>query len=454
MSLDISSIVADVDEGFIPAHVYSDDEIFELEKERVFSKAWMFLAHESEIPESGDYVVRRILDDSFIVIRDENDQIRVHFNMCLHRGMQVCRAEVGNAAHFRCPYHAWTYKNTGELVGLPHHKDAYGGDKGLRKEEMSLLSPPHVDTYNGMIFASLDPEAPSLDEYLGGFKFFLDFYTRQSESGLEVHGPQRWKINANWKIGAENFAGDTYHTPHTHHSVVEIGLFKEPKASKRKMGALYFADIGGGTTYHLPPGSFDEKVSYVGYPENVIENMKRMFSADQQAMISEAGFMPSAASILPNLSFVHNWPQVNEEGLITPFISIRQWQPISATETEVYSWFAVDKEAPDWYKEASYKAYLMCFGSSGMFEQDDVENWTSITSVAKGRLARQLKLNSRMGIDKQDELLRDPIENWPGPGQAFTGFGEYNQRSLLHLWGQYMLGNDPVRVRSAASANL
>jgi phenylpropionate dioxygenase-like ring-hydroxylating dioxygenase large terminal subunit len=445
---DVSEIVGYVDRGLIPAYVYSDQEVFELEKERVFGKVWMYLAHESEIPDPGDYVVRRILDDSFIVVRDANGQVRVLFNMCTHRGMQVCRAEVGNASHFRCPYHAWTFKNTGELVGLPHHRDAYGGNKGFRKEEGALLTPPSVDSYNGMIFASLDENAPSLDEYLGGFKFFLDFYTRQSEEGLEVTGPQRWRIKANWKIGAENFAGDTYHTPHTHHSVVEIGLFREPKASKRKLGALYFADIGGGTTYHLPPGGFDEKVSYVGYPESMIENMKRTFSPEQQAMVAEAGFMPSAATALPNLSFVHNWPQVNEEGLVVPFISIRQWQPVSATETEVYSWFAVDKNAPDWYKEASYKAYLMCFGSSGMFEQDDVENWTSITTVAKGQLARRLNLFSRMGLDKQGELLSEPLENWPGPGRAFTGFGEYNQRSLLRLWGQYMLGNDPVRAKN------
>ena len=449
----IPEIVENIEQGLIPANVYSDKEIFELESERVFGKAWMFLAHESEIPDSGDYVLRRIVDDSFIVVRGEDGQIHVLFNMCRHRGMQVCRAEVGNAAFFRCPYHAWTYKNNGQLMGIPHHKSAYGGDEEFPREEIHLLPPPNVDTYNGMIFASLDEDAPSLEEYLGGFKFFLDFYTRQSEAGLQVTGPQRWRVRANWKIGAENFAGDSYHTPVTHRSVVDIKLFSAPKASKRELGANYFSDIGGGTTYYLgdsqknPPGSFEKGVASVGYPESMIENMKRMFSPEQQAMIAEAGFMPSAATILPNLSFVHNWPLVNDDGLVVPFISIRQWQPVSATETEIHSWFAVDKEAPDWYKEASYKAYVMCFGSSGMFEQDDVENWTSITTVARGQLAKRLNLISTMGLDKEGKIRSKPLENWPGPGRAFTGFGEYNQRSLLRLWGQYMLGNDPVRAK-------
>jgi phthalate 3,4-dioxygenase subunit alpha len=105
----------------------------------------------------------------------------------------------------------------------------------------------------------------------------------------------------------------------------------------------------------------------------------------------------------------------------------------------------VDAEAPQWFKDASYKAYLMCFGSSGMFEQDDVENWNSITTMAKGQMARRLRLNSRMGMDAESRPLRAPVPNWPAPGEAYTGFGEQNQRSVLRLWGEYMLGNDPMR---------
>ena len=438
MTLAVSDIVGDIREGMIPAAIYSDDEVFRLEQERVFGRAWMFMAHESEIPAPGDYVVRRILDDSFIVVRDEHDEVRVLFNMCLHRGMQVCRSELGNASHFRCPYHAWTYKNTGELVGVPFHKDAYGGEDGLRREGTTLLPAPRTAIHNGLVFASLDEDAPSLEEYLGGFAFYLDFYTRQSEAGLEVRGPQRWIVESNWKIGAENFCGDTYHTPHTHASVVEIGLFKEPKAKKRKEGALYFAGVGGGTTYKLPGTDFAENLEHIGYPAEMVPRMAEQWSPEQQAMVAEIGHMPSAATILPNLSFVHNWPQVNAEGLVAPFISLRLWQPKGPTETEVFSWFAVDKLAPDWYKAASYKAYLMCFGSSGMFEQDDVENWTSITSVAKGQLADRLKLNSRMGLGSNGDTLRPPIENWPAPGRAFVGFGEYNQRALLELWSDLM----------------
>ena len=146
--------------------------------------------------------------------------------------------------------------------------------------------------------------------------------------------------------------------------------------------------------------------------------------------------MISAATIYPNLSFVHNWPRVADSDDVLPFISIRQWQPISEDETEVLSWFAVDAEAPEEFKALSYKAYLMCFGSTGMFEQDDVENWVSLTNTAAGSMARRLRLNSRMGILEDDTEVIPQLtpEQFHGPGSAHTGYSEYNQRALLSRW--------------------
>ncbi len=437
--MDLSEIVGDLRSGMLPASVYSDPELFELEQRRLFSRAWVFLAHTSEIPEPGDYVVRRIVHDSFIVVRDEDGEIHALFNMCLHRGMQVCRSERGNSSHFRCPYHAWTYKNTGALVGVPFHKDAYGGEEGLPRRGTQLLPAPRLATYDGLIFASLDENAPPLEDYLGGMRFYLDFYLRQSPQGAEVHGPQRFVVKANWKIAAENFAGDSYHTPHTHASIVDIGLFGAPKAHKRKEGAIYFADVGGGTSYKVPTGGgFEANLAHVGYPAERAEVMRTAWAPEQQALVGENGFVLSAAGLLPNLAFVHNWPEVDASGKVAPFISMRLWQPISATETEVLSWFVVDRSAPEEFKRDCYRAYVMCFGSSGMFEQDDVENWVSITKMAGGQMARRLNLNSRMGLGADDRPIAEPLADWPGPGRSYVGFGEHNQRQWWGLYCDYL----------------
>jgi phenylpropionate dioxygenase-like ring-hydroxylating dioxygenase large terminal subunit len=437
---DLDTVLADVRLGMIPAHIYNDEEIFRLERERLFSRAWIFVGHESEVPQQGDYVVRRVLQDSFIIARGEDGRVRALFNMCLHRGMQVCRAEMGNASHFRCPYHGWSYRNDGRLVGLPFHQDAYGGDAGFPRKGQTLLPAPALDTYNGLIFISLDPEAPPLPDYLGGFRFYLDYYTRQSPGGIELRGPQRWRIKANWKIGAENFAGDMYHTPQTHTSVVEIGLFREPKAAKRKDGTTYWAGNGGGTTYKLPPATLEERLRYVGYPDELIASMKQTWSPAQQDLIGRDGFMISAATAFPNLSMVHNWPKVEDSDDVLPFITLRTWQPVGPDETEVVSWFAVDASAPEGFKALSYKAYLMCFGSTGMFEQDDVENWVSLTSTAGGSMARRLLLNSRMGILEDGTPVSPALtpDQWSGPGESHVGYAEFGQRNLLARWADYL----------------
>ncbi|HJW00545.1 MAG TPA: Rieske 2Fe-2S domain-containing protein [Arthrobacter sp.] len=464
---DQTSVIQDVQRGMIPAHIYNDKEIFELEKERLFGRSWLFVAHESEVPEAGDYVVRRVLEDSFIISRDEKGEIRALFNMCLHRGMQVCRAEMGNASHFRCPYHGWSYRNDGRIVGLPFHKEAYGGEEGFKKKGQTLLPAPSLGIYNGLIFISLDPDAEPLEDFLGDFKFYMDYYTKQSADGIELRGPQRWRVKANWKIGAENFAGDMYHTPQTHTSVVEIGLFREPKAEKRKDGTTYWAGNGGGTTYKLPEGTLEERLRYVGYPDDMIARMKEQWSQEQLDVVGKDGFMVSAASVFPNMSFVHNWPRVEEDSdEVLPFISIRQWQPISEDETEIVSWFAVDKNASEEFKALSYKAYLMCFGSGGMFEQDDVENWVSLTSTAGGPMARRLLLNSRMGMLENGQNVVEPLtaDEYSGPGSTRIGYSEYNQRELLRRWADHLgrpmdkaaqlhVGTDPIQAPPAGGAD-
>jgi phthalate 3,4-dioxygenase subunit alpha len=446
---DVGAITGPARHGFVPAHVYNDPEVFALERERLFTRAWVFLAHESEIPEPNDFVVRHVVDDSFLVTRDGDGRLHVLFNMCVHRGMRVCRSERGNAARFRCPYHAWTYASDGRLVGLPFHDDAYGGERGFVKDGQALLGAPATAVRNGMIFVSLDPDAPPFEEWLGDFGYYLDFYSAQTAAGMELHGPQRWRIASDWKIGAENFIGDSYHTPHTHASVVDIRLFGEPEPNKRREGVLYHAGPGGGTTYKLPPGDFDSRLAYVGYPAGMAAGMAAAWSPEQRALIGESGFMPSAATLFPNLSFVHNWPQVDDVGTVAPFVSWRLWQPVGPGETEVLSWFAVAADAPDDFKAASYKAYLMCFGSSGMFEQDDVENWVSITATAKGTMARRLLLNNRMGLDHDGRPLGGEYADFAGPGTARQGYGEHNQRHWMGLWAD-ALEREPAPVVATA----
>ena len=120
-----------------------------------------------------------------------------------------------------------------------------------------------------------------------------------------------------------------YHTPQTHTSVVEIGLFREPKAAKRKDGSTYWAGNGGGTTYKLPPGTLEERLRYVGYPEELIDRDETDLVARAAGPHRRDGFMISAATVFPNLSLVHNWPKVEDTDDVLPFITLRTWQPVA-----------------------------------------------------------------------------------------------------------------------------
>lgn len=445
----ITSTVDDIRAGWLPARIYSDAQLHDEEQQRIFGRTWQFVGHETEIPNPGDYVVRQVLDDSFIVIRGEDGQVRAHLNMCRHRGMQICRSEKGTAKRLTCPYHMWSYNAAGELAGVPFHEEAYGGEQELNRKETSLVPAPRLDTFGGLIFVSMDENVAPLAEYLGGFAQYLSFYTSPSAEGIEFRGPQRWRVKANWKISSENFAGDSYHTPHTHASMAEIGVMSAARAGNRKGGAVYHAGHGAGATFKLGDGGFEERLASIGYTPEMIRSRAEHWPEVVKEMIGRDGFIPSAATIFPNLSMLHLWARIDDAGTLVPFTTFRLWKPVSVTETETMSWFAVDKSASPEFKEASYKAYLMCFGSAGMFEQDDMENWALVTKMAHGQLGRQVLLHNRMGLRGDGSEVSPALDRFPGGAVAHVGFSEHNQRQWFEMWCGYM-EKPPISVSHRA----
>jgi phenylpropionate dioxygenase-like ring-hydroxylating dioxygenase large terminal subunit len=442
----LAGTLDEIRRGWIPASIYSDTKLFEHERQRLFGRTWQFLGHESEVPKVGDYVVRRVLDDSFILIRGDDGKMRALLNMCRHRGMQICRAETGNAKRLVCPYHMWAYRNDGRLFNVPFHQEAYGGNRGLARDNLSLIEPARTALFQGMVFISQDENAPPLDEYIGEFATYLSFYTGPSKGGIELRGPQRWRFNANWKVSSENFSGDSYHTPHTHASIAEIGVMPAARAGSRKAGAVYYAGHGAGATFKLPDGSFEERLAAIGYPKQMIRDRSENWPEAVRIMIGRDGFVPSAATLFPNLSMLHLWARTDHSGTVAPFTTFRVWQPISAGETETLSWFAVDKGATPEFKEASYKAYLMCFGSTGMFEQDDMENWSLVTRMSSGQMGRRVQLHNRMGLLEDGSSISNPLIDFPGTAVAHVGFSEHNQRRFFETWCGYLAQEGPAQT--------
>jgi len=215
------SELADPEHYEVSMRLLSDPEIYDLELEHLFARSWNLVAHESEVPNPGDYVMRYIGEDPIILTRGADGELNVLLNVCSHRGMMICRAEGGKGKQFKCPYHGWTYSNTGKFLSAPVAKERMWGDIRT-KEELSLVK-ARVETYAGIVFANWDPEAPSLDEWLGGIRWYLDLMFDRTPEGLEVLGPpQRFIINANWKCPSEQHNVDGYHTLSLHASLMEL----------------------------------------------------------------------------------------------------------------------------------------------------------------------------------------------------------------------------------------
>jgi phenylpropionate dioxygenase-like ring-hydroxylating dioxygenase large terminal subunit len=407
------------EEGRIPTFIFSDAAVYRRELERIFQRSWLFVAHASEIPNSGDYVTRSMGEQSVIISRGEDDQVRVFLNYCRHRGMELCRADLGNTSHFRCSYHGFTYSSSGALTGVPFQREAYA--EGLDRRQLSLVQ-AHTDSYKGMIFATWAADAPPLREYLGGMAWYLDLLVGRAE--MEVVGPpQRWRVPCSWKLPAENFASDAYHTAHTHASIVKLDLITNTNFGQ----AGYHITAGNG--HGLGLGTQDAPPPY---PAELRAQYERHLQPEQLALVDQLKNLHG--NVFPNLSVLIP-TAIYLEGKQVWTTTLRVWQPRGPDCIEVVSWCLVEKDSPDWWKRLGRQSYIETFGSSGMFEQDDTENWESMTRNSRGILSRgTTDLNYVMGLG------RPPMTGFAGPGDVYQGkYNEANARAFYRRWLDYML---------------
>jgi len=215
-------IVDDREAGVFRVHraAMTSEEILVREQRRVFDRSWLFVGHDSELAEPGEYRRRSIAGRSIMFVRGDDGEVRAFHNTCPHRGAIVCRHDEGTAKAFQCFYHAWTFDTRGRLVGVPG-KDAYAGGS-FDQAERSLKPVARLESYRGFWFLSFQPDIEPLHDHLAGAREYLDMLVDQSPSGrLKVlHGSHRYSMRANWKLLAENSI-DGYHGLPTHQTYFE-----------------------------------------------------------------------------------------------------------------------------------------------------------------------------------------------------------------------------------------
>ncbi|QAY95525.1 hypothetical protein CWB41_07070 [Methylovirgula ligni] len=372
--------------------VYTDPKVFDLEMERIFDRTWVYLGHFSEIKERNDYKTTLIGRHPVIVSHLSDGTIAAVINRCRHRGATVCQHEFGNSRVFRCAYHAWTYGNTGKLIGVPH-PEGYGKD--FSREQLGLVKLPRIAMHRGFIFGSMAADGPSLDEHLGGTKQLIDEFCDISPTGeIEVfRGLQKCAYSGNWKFQLENGV-DPYHVEFLHRSTFSretLKIYNESSGTVIDMdghGVTDHRDIGPMRRDGLPNGGF-----------NVV--------------------------IFPNLILLRT--------------QIRIVRPISVNRTEIYT-NVVKLPGLD---EATNKFRLRTqefeFGPSGVVFADDLEIFERAQAGLQSSAVEWL-LVSR-GID------RDRMQNGYLSGEMMD---ETQHRAMYRRWKEMMTSRAPAPSESAA----
>ena len=359
--------LVNADASLISRRCWSSQAIYELEKRAIFGRSWLFLGHESQIRNPGDFVQAYMCETPIILSRGMDGQVYANVNSCTHRGLPVCRVDHGNAKRFICPYHSWSYQVSGELVSIPQEGEVKNQpDKSM----LGLKRVPRVEAWRGMIFGSFNEDIVPLEDYLGDMRFYLDAFFARFPGGIEFMGaPHRWKINANWKLPVENQLGDVNHGAFLHAAIIP----REAQDTIAELGFCAVTSPGHGATFRLMPK--DAPVDDVAWGmeamgtllggTEVAEYLREVQSqAAERVGDIRARMKGLTYGVYPNLSFL--WSNT----------SFKVSHPRGPGQVEYWSWAVVPTDAPDSIKKILRSNYSSFFGPAGILEQEDSEVWT------------------------------------------------------------------------------
>lgn len=420
----------------VDRRVYTDPEIFALEMDRIWGQAWIYVAHESQIPQPGDFFTTDLARQPVLLVRHDDATFHLFFNRCAHKGSKVIEKESGCAPMLRCGYHGWTYRTD----GICHY--ITGGDKayeavGERKESacMNLKKVPRVASYRGFIFASLSETAPELASWLGATATSIDNMVDRSPQGrLEVAGGVlRYHHDSNWKFFVENL-NDLMHAMIAHQSSAQtarqlgkkifagsadmpmeiqiLAPFAEDKAFFEKMGVHAFASghsySGGRTSIHA---------SYSGLPEYDIA-MENAYGRDRVQQI---------LSLNRHNTIVY--PGFTCKGAIQ---TIRVVKPVAVDETLIESWTFRLVGAPDEMLQRSILYCNLINSSANLVGPDDQEAYRRVQHGLRTQGERWVSHARYLGAEEPNEE----------GGFSATGSSDLVFRNQFKAWREYMAGSE------------
>ncbi len=410
--------------------LYIDEELFALEQEHFFANTWNYVGHDSQIPNPGDYIRNDIAGQPLIVVRHQDNSVRVLMNRCAHKGSRLVSAPCGNTGkHFRCPYHAWTFRTDGSLLSMPL-KNGYEGTALPRCEAAKgLATVANVRLHRGFIFARLSDTGPSFEDYFGESLSSIDNMADRSPEGrLEIAGGcLRFLHQCNWKLFVENL-NDTMHPMVVHESSAGTAkrMWLDQPADAPKPMAIeqftpfmsdykFFEDMGvrvfaNGHSFSGVHFSIHSKYSAVPAYD---EAMKEAYGAERAAAI--LGLARHNTVYYPNLTI---------KGAIQ---AIRVVKPIAVDKTIVESWtFRLAGAPPEMLQRTAMYSRLINSPFS-VVGHDDLQAY------------RGIQAGLHAGGNPWVSLHRNFDADEVGAGDVTAiGTSEISMRNQYRAWSRYM----------------
>jgi phenylpropionate dioxygenase-like ring-hydroxylating dioxygenase large terminal subunit len=398
--------------------VYTDPEIYEAEMRAIFAKTWVFVGHESQVPRPGDYMTDTLVGQPILMVRDEQGRVHVFFNRCTHRGALLCRLSEGQTKSFQCPYHGWTFGTDGKLIGVPL-RERFGADFAL--EDWGLISPPRVDSYQGFVFVSLNPQVPDLKDHLGRVCEYLDLMVaRAPEGAIEAVKPLKYRFSGNWKLQLENYA-DNYHPPFAHRSAFEVGA----KMLREKYGDKAYS------VAHARAKKFEERSLPRGHgianfhgtrdpiwreaydSQAYIDALARRHGPERAKELAEADIH---IIIYPNLL------------LHTRLNHYRVIKPLAVDQTEIHTYPCKLKGAPEEINQAIVRLTSHHVSAGGEVQVDDLEMFVRVQEGLRAEAVEWVLIK-----------MRGEEEHSEGAGETVSyGASELLLRGFYKEWVRLM----------------
>ncbi len=410
--------------------VYIDQEVFDLEMERLWSNTWVYVGHDSQVPRPGDYVTTQVAAQPVIMVRHGDGAVRVVMNRCAHKGAKVVSDASGHTgSFFRCPYHAWAYDLDGKLRAIP----LKSGYEGTRLHECEagkgLVAVRHVANYRGFVFVRLSAQGPSFDEYFGDSLSSIDNMVERSPEGqLEVAGGVlRYLHNCNWKMFVENL-NDTMHPMVAHES--SAGTAKKlwqgrPPDEPKPMAIEQFVPFASDYKFFDDMGVrvFANGHSYTGVKFSIHSSYSPIPEYDE-AMTRAWGAERARAIVSMARHNTVYYPSLTIKGAIQ---AIRVARPIGPDRTLIESWTFRLKGAPDKLLQRTLMYSRLINSPMSVVGHDDLHAYRAIQEGLHASGNDWISLHR--DFDPAEIGARD---------LSVKGTSEVSMRNQFRAWSRYM----------------